>query len=123
MARHIKVGDMVEVIAGAGAGIDYLAGPVTEVGLVPGWTGGVPDPSVDDCSVDASYRPRQCAILMECEFFYLTAACIEPGRSGYECTCLLSPRDSNTSTLFEEEPYPGDDLDPCIAAMEVCVTL
>ena len=102
---------------------DPHAGPVTVVDPVPGWEGGVPDPAFDWCNVNASYRPLECRLTLTCDMWLLLVMCADNDAGVSSCACVFADISSDSELKFADQPYPGDDLDPCVSAMEVCVAL
>lgn len=86
------------------------------------WEEGVPEGlDADKCAFSSGYyEPSECRIVLRCPNteLQIISTCVPDGAHH---TCWCSYVTNPVDHVIDGESFPGDDLDPCIAALEECV--
>lgn len=98
---------------------------------IAGWEEGVPAELAADASrcvfVDAFSSATSCQLAIECDPEHnpgrLMSTCSEAESGQYLCACTWVGKNYSSRIFFESDPYPGNDVEPCVASMEACARI
>ncbi len=96
---------------------------------IPEWEAGVPPELAEDTSrcvfTDAHSSGASCQLAIECDPEHnpgrLMSTCkVNPESGEYLCACTWVGENDAWRIFFESDPYPGDNVEPCVISMEAC---
>lgn len=102
------------------------------VASLPEWEAGVPAELAADTArcvlTSASFSNESCQLAIECDPEHnpgrLMSTCRhEPEGSQHLCACSWVGENNLSRIFFDDTPYPGDALEPCVASMEKCARI